>query len=211
MAGKRRARKARNPQSTPAFKRYSSPTTQRKSPKWLTLVLMGSAAGAVWYTLRDPAPEQAVIYHSVSACVDAGNSQAACQGSYQQAQKALRLGSLGFNQIDSCEAHYGAYNCTYDLPTQRFIPRMAGFTLAKDYQDDDGDTSSSSSGGGYYGGASSSSRSRPFFRSRDRFNELQTPGDSERWHLKSTGNYQPASAHTVSRGGFGASSRSWGG
>lgn len=98
MAGKRRARKARNPQSTPAFKRYSSPTTQRKSPKWLTLVLMGSAAGAVWYTLRDPAPEQAVIYHSVSACVDAGNSQAACQGSYQQAQRRCALAAWGLTR-----------------------------------------------------------------------------------------------------------------
>ncbi|CAE1141785.1 MULTISPECIES: DUF1190 domain-containing protein [Serratia] len=210
MAGKRRAQTARNTQSTPAFKRYSSPSTTRKSPQLLTLVLMGGAAGAVWYSLDDPAPEQAVIYHSVSACVDAGNSRAVCQNSYQQAQEALRLDSLGFTRIDSCESHYGAYNCTYDLPTQHFIPRMAGFTLATNAQDDESGASSSSSGGSYYGGGASS-RARPFFRSRDRFNELQTPGDRESWRLKSAGNVQPASAQTVSRGGFGSSSRSWGG
>ncbi len=208
--GKKRAsaaaQKAGNFQSrgTPA------PVRKRKSSRYLTLAIMG---GAAFFGLRacTSSDSDERFYTSVQECADDGNARGLCDDAWKTAKRGLTAGVDSHLTYSQCLVQYSTYRCDYDPAISGYVPVLAGFTLAKakektcDPQYENCATYSHFSSYYTYHSGGQFWASRPVWR--DRSGEyVYRSGETADRHVNSQSLHK---AKTVSRGGWGSSSRSF--
>ncbi|NDJ59170.1 DUF1190 domain-containing protein [Enterobacteriaceae bacterium 4M9] len=178
----------------------------RKSSHFLTLAIMG---GAVFFALRGCSDSDERFYTSVQECTDDGNASQVCHDGWDTAKRELTAGVTNNLSDVECQLRYGSNACYYNPDISGYVPAMAGFTLAKakektcDPQYENCGTHTSSSY--IYRSSGHSWSSRPVWRDRNGDYVYRSGETADR-----TVSSQPLyKTKTVSRGGWGSSSKSF--
>lgn len=209
----RKKRKANKRYVQPAGREINAPVgvQKRKSSRYLTLAIMG---GAAFFALRscNSDDDKDRFYTTVQQCADDGNAHQLCEDAWKTAKQGLTAGvtsSLTYNQ---CMLQYGTYGCNYDSGSNSYVPFMAGFTLAKvnekscdpQHENCGTHTTHTSSFYSYHSGGQAWA-ARPVWRDRHGDYVYRSGETAERYV-----NTQPLNkSKTVSRGGWGSSSKSF--
>ena len=182
---------------------------KRKSSRYLTLAIMG---GAAFFALRSCSDDnEEYFYRTVQQCADDGNLHQVCEEAWKTAKKGLTAGVTSSLTHSQCLLQYGTYGCDYDPEVGGYAPILAGFTLAKvkekscDPQYENCNTHASSSHYYAYNAGGHNWSSRPVWRDRNG-DYVYRSGETAERYVSS----QPLhKAKTVSRGGWGSSSKSF--
>ncbi|MBD2801015.1 DUF1190 domain-containing protein [Xenorhabdus sp. M] len=195
--------------------------TKSRKPSILTLVIMGGAAVIVVKSCSSDEKtsstkeQKTEIFRNMKECTAAGYRVTDCYSQQQAAIDELSRTAKSYHTLNVCELDYGRNNCYHNISNGVYSPVLAGFTMEKRPNPPNEEQSTYSGGGGAGGGGavghSGTYHSTAFHYTAHDRNALKSPGNDKKWY-RSHGSKFTNTPKTVSRGGFGGSSRgSWGG
>lgn len=181
-----------------------------KRSRSVRLTLMSAATVSV-VAACDSSSGPPPAYTDIAACVSAGNADATCKASYEEALKEHQEKAPRFTSKDECLKAVDVTDCVETAVRQpdgstmnMFVPLMAGYMLANAVQ---------RSGGGYYRGPVYYSRYYgSSYRDLDDMRTARPSGSTVSRPTLAPSMNRPANVRTtsVSRSGFGSSGSSFG-